>query len=170
MRSARLDRASTNLADPTLRETPQHHRASAVPSRTFLPFPPVRLCRFSDGRGRDPTAHVPGDFAADRRTTAAASACAGLRRSIGHALKSNRREECVQNPRENGQISCSPTVSGCPRYGSGPRHPPVLPERRKTQKFALVRGSYGESQVRTLHPVLISIFALFGEISPLNRF
>jgi hypothetical protein len=40
---------------------------------------PRPLCRLSDGRGRHPTANVPGDLAADRGTTAAATTSAGVR-------------------------------------------------------------------------------------------
>jgi hypothetical protein len=36
----------------------------------------------TNGRGRHPPADVPEDFAADRRTPAAASACTGMRRSM----------------------------------------------------------------------------------------
>src|SRR5260370_28465036 len=43
---------------------------------------PRSLCRLPDGRGRHPTTNVSGDFAADRGTTAAASPCASMRRSM----------------------------------------------------------------------------------------
>ena len=43
---------------------------------------PRPLCRLPDGRGRHPTANVPGDFAADRGTTAAATTSASVRRSM----------------------------------------------------------------------------------------
>ena len=55
---------------------------------------PRPLCRLPDGRGRHPTANVPGDFAADRGTTAAAATCARVRRRSS-AFKSTRQEECV---------------------------------------------------------------------------
>ena len=63
------------------------------------------------GRGRHPTANVPGDFAADRGTTAAAATSACVR----------RRWSCVQerqmggvrpNASENGQISHLAAVRG----------------------------------------------------------
>jgi hypothetical protein len=41
---------------------------------------PRTLCRLSDGRGRHPTANVPGDFAIDRGTTAAVTTSARVRR------------------------------------------------------------------------------------------
>ena len=75
-----------------------------------------------------------GDFAAHRRTTAAATACASMR----------RRWSCVQgqppggvrsNAKENGQISRSTTVGAAQGDGSRPRRPPVLPERRKSAKI-----------------------------------
>ena len=43
---------------------------------------PRPLRRLPDGRGRHPTANVPGDFAADCGTTAAATTSAGVRRSM----------------------------------------------------------------------------------------
>src|ERR1035437_5597703 len=43
---------------------------------------PRTLCRLPDGRGRHPTANVPGDFAADRGTTATATTSAGVRRPM----------------------------------------------------------------------------------------
>ena len=43
---------------------------------------PRPLCRLSDGRGRHPTADVPGDFAADRGTAAAAATSASMRRAM----------------------------------------------------------------------------------------
>src|SRR5262249_15642681 len=43
---------------------------------------PRPLCYLPDGRGRHPTANVPGDSAADRGTTAAATTHASMKRSI----------------------------------------------------------------------------------------
>jgi len=51
--------------------------ANAVRSRQPRP-----LCRIPNGRGRHPATNVPGDFAADRRTTAAATTSACVRRSM----------------------------------------------------------------------------------------
>src|SRR5882757_6688968 len=58
---------------------------------------PRTLCRLPNRGGRHPTANVPGDFAADRGTTAAAATGAGVRRSTMHS-GSNRWEECVPIP------------------------------------------------------------------------
>src|SRR5262244_580441 len=55
---------------------------------------PRTLCRLPNGGGRHPTTNVPGDSAADRGTTAAATTSA----SVSHAFKSNRQKECVQMP------------------------------------------------------------------------
>jgi hypothetical protein len=52
------------------------------------------LCRLPNGRGRHPTANVPGDFAADRRTATAATTSASVRRPIVMRSRA-RREECV---------------------------------------------------------------------------
>src|ERR1700674_6023642 len=43
---------------------------------------PRTLCRLPDGRGRHPTANVPGDFAAHRGTTTATATSASMKRSI----------------------------------------------------------------------------------------
>src|SRR5262245_35086050 len=43
---------------------------------------PRPLCRLPNGRGRHPTANVPGDFAAHRGTAAAATTSASVRRSM----------------------------------------------------------------------------------------
>ncbi len=43
---------------------------------------PRTLCRLPDGRGRHPTANVPGDFAADRGTTATATTSTCVRRPM----------------------------------------------------------------------------------------
>ena len=43
---------------------------------------PRPLCRLPNGRGRHPTANVPGDFAAHRGTAAAAATSASVRRSM----------------------------------------------------------------------------------------
>jgi hypothetical protein len=43
---------------------------------------PWSLCRLPDGRGRHPTANVPGDFAPDRGTTTATATSASMKRSI----------------------------------------------------------------------------------------
>ena len=43
---------------------------------------PRQLCRLPDGRGRHPTANVPGDFAPDRGTTTATATSASMKRSI----------------------------------------------------------------------------------------
>ena len=56
------------------------------------------LNRLPDGRGRHPTANVPGDFAAHRGTAAAAATSASIETFDSHAFKSYRREECVRMP------------------------------------------------------------------------
>ena len=46
---------------------------------------PRPLCRLPDGRGRHPTANVPGDSAVDRGATAAATTSASVRRDVMHS-------------------------------------------------------------------------------------
>src|SRR4249919_3196741 len=43
---------------------------------------PRTLCRLPNGGGRHPTANVPGDFAADRGTTAATATSTSMKRTI----------------------------------------------------------------------------------------
>src|SRR6266540_1904801 len=57
---------------------------------------PRPLHHLPNGRGRHRTANVPGDFAAHRGATAAATTSASVRRSV--SFKSNRQKECVQMP------------------------------------------------------------------------
>src|SRR6478752_4755148 len=59
---------------------------------------PRTLCRLPNGGGRHPTTNVPGDSAADRGTTAAATARASMKRSIVTRSRANQQEECVQMP------------------------------------------------------------------------
>ena len=104
---------------------------------------PRPLHRLPDGRGRHPTANVPGDSAPDRRTTAAASACANMR----------CRWLCAQeqpiggvrpNARENGQISPAAAVRAVRDDGTRPRRHPLLRERGKIAKMhagsGVIRG------------------------------
>ena len=53
---------------------------------------PRTLCRLPNGGGRHPTANVPGDFAADRGTTAATATSASMKRTIAiHSTATDRR-------------------------------------------------------------------------------
>jgi Transposase DDE domain group 1 len=87
---------------------------------------PRPLCRIPNGRGRHPATNVPGDFAADRRTTAAASACANMR--------------C----RWYGQISPAAAVRAVRDDGPRPRRHSLLRERGKIAKMharsGVIRG------------------------------
>ena len=56
---------------------------------------PRPLCRLPNGRGRHPTANVPGDFAAHRGTAAAATTSASVRRSMVVRSRPTKPEECV---------------------------------------------------------------------------
>src|SRR6516164_1235144 len=82
---------------------------------------PRPLCYLPDGRGRHPTANVPGDFAAHRGATAAATTSASVRRFRCHAFKSNRQKECVQMP---GKMARSDSQTPLGQSGmSGAIHP-----------------------------------------------
>ena len=92
---------------------------------------PWPLRHFPDGRGRGAEGIVPGDFAADRGTTATATTRACVR----------RRWSCVQqlpmggvrpNASENGQISRSTTVRAARAAGKRRHLASVLRQGRKT--------------------------------------
>ena len=75
---------------------------------------PRPLCRLPDGRGRHPTANVPGDFAADRGTTAAATTSASVRRAM---VMRSRATDGRSASKCQGKWPDQPLDhrSGCPR-------------------------------------------------------
>src|SRR6516162_686631 len=75
---------------------------------------PRPLCRLPNGGGRHPTTNVPGDSAADRGTTAAATTRASVRRSMS-CIQEQLTEGVRPNAREIGQIRPSTKRSGYPR-------------------------------------------------------
>src|SRR5262249_10397714 len=89
---------------------------------------PRSLCYLPDGRGRHRTANVPGDFAAHRGSTAAATTSASLRRSMS-CIQEQPTEGVRPNARENGQIRPSSRRSG---YAGSSQHlASVLQEGRE---------------------------------------
>src|SRR5271165_424782 len=97
---------------------------------------PRSLCRLSDGRGRHPTADVPGDFAADCGTTAAATTSASVRRPLGYAYSSNRTGGVCPNANESGQIRPSTSIPAAPDAGSCPCLASGLREARKKWEYS----------------------------------
>src|SRR5215813_6242061 len=80
---------------------------------------PRPLRRLPDGRGCHPTANVPGDFAAHRGTTAAATPSASMRRSI--VMRSRATTGRVRpNVKENGQLRPSNAIPDAWKAGSRP--------------------------------------------------
>src|SRR5712671_116516 len=65
---------------------------------------PRTLCRLPNGGGRHPTTNVPGDTAADRGTTAAATTRASMKRSIVTRSSAIDRRNARPDARENNQI------------------------------------------------------------------
>ena len=116
---------------------------------------PWPLCRLSDGRGRHPSANVPGDFTAHCGTTAAATTSASMRPSMGS--KSNRREQYVQMP---AKIARS---AGRPPFGLPEMLVAVHTSRlscREAEKapiFTPVQESSGESKL-----ILLKTFTCSG--------
>ena len=104
---------------------------------------PRPLCYLPDGRGRDPTANVPRDFAAHRGTAAAATTSASVRRSmscIQEQPTEGVRPKCQGNRR---QSNTARTV------GNAGSHPPsrilASSQFRKRLPSTSVQGSSGES-------------------------
>src|ERR1035437_8060330 len=104
------------------------------------------------GRGRYPTANVPGDFAADRRTATAATTSASVR----------ARWSCVHeqptggvrpNARENGQIRPSTIVRASRGAGNRRHLASVLRQGRKPRILTPVWESSGESRFKLNPPI-----------------
>src|SRR5262252_7829546 len=70
---------------------------------------PRSLCYLPNGGGRYPTTNVPGDSAADRGTTAAATPPRQHEAFDCHAFKRNRQEECVQMPVKIARSAARPS-------------------------------------------------------------
>src|SRR5665811_1446498 len=101
------------------------------------------------GRGRYPTANVPGDFAADRRTATAATTSASVRARCS-CVQEQPMGECVQMPAKKARSAPRPP-SGLPEVTVAVRIAPLpCREPGKPRVFTAVRESSGESQSRTL--------------------
>ena len=116
---------------------------------------PRPLCCLPDGRGRHRTANVRGDFAADRRTTAAATTSARVRR------RSSRIQEHPTGgvplmPGKMARFSPSTIVRAVQAAASHPRLASVLQQGRKTRIFTPVWGPSGESRLDMLRALLES--------------
>ena len=106
-----LDRRRGLVAGPAGYRRLNEHVEQAA-SEQFAVGEPRTLCRFPNGGGRNPTANVPGDFVADRRTTATATT--SVRRSmVMHSGATDGRSAC----QSQGKRPSQPLDhrSGCPR-------------------------------------------------------
>ena len=98
-----------------------------------------RLRRLSNGGGRHPTTNVPGDTAADRGITAAATTRASMKRSIvtrSRAIDGGMRPDAS----ENSQISCSTIVRAARAAGSHPHLASVLQQGGKSANICVSLG------------------------------
>src|SRR5262249_46897461 len=86
---------------------------------------PRPVCCLPDGRGRHPTANVPGDFAIDRGTTTAAATSARVRRRSSRIQK-HPTGGVRPNASENSQISPSTIARAARAAGSHPHFASVL--------------------------------------------
>src|SRR5262245_50661419 len=126
---------------------------------------------------RHRTANVPGDFAAHRGATAAATTSA----SVSHAFKSNRQKECVQMPGKMARSDPRPSLRVTRGAGSGQHLASVLQEGRENANIdaglgfiwrisvdgsAAIDGDYFEPDLRqprrTLLVLLIKVFCSFA--------
>src|SRR5262249_5922197 len=105
---------------------------------------PWPLCRLPDGRGRHPTANVPGDSAAHRGTAAAATTSASMRRSTVMRSRATDRRS-ASKCQGDGQIRPSTKRSGCLRVPVGVRTSRLSSrETGEALIFTPVRESSGE--------------------------
>jgi hypothetical protein len=85
-------------------QVPQVALLMIIPGREGRQPRPLR--RIPDGRGRHPSANIPGGFTAHCETTAAATTSASMRPSM--ACKSNRREQYLQMPTKIARSAARP--------------------------------------------------------------
>jgi len=109
---------------------------------------PWPLHRLPDGRGRNPSTNVPGDFAADCRTATEASARAGVRQPM---IMRSRTPDGGSTPGcEAKPDTSAPTTPGRARIASD--RPPTrtaLPGSQENRYDApQIRCSSGESQMK----------------------
>src|SRR5262249_25195269 len=112
---------------------------------------PRPLCYLPDGRGRHPAANVPGDFAADRGTTAAAATSAGVRRSmVMHSRATDRRNASQMAGKIARSTPRPPFGSPVVRVAAGSSRL-ASREARKSLLFTPVRVSSGECRMNNNH-------------------
>ena len=89
-----------------------------------------RYARPPDGRGRYPTANVPGDIAADRGTTAATTTSAGVRRPM---VMRSSQPGCIQIPGKKARSALDQRAGcqGCRRRSASRDCPAGRPEKRE---------------------------------------
>ena len=94
-----------------------------------------RYVAFQMAEGRHPSANVPGDIAADRRTATEAATRASVRRPMVMRSRATDGRGVRPDACENGQISPSITVRAARGDGGRPGRQPVLPERGESAKI-----------------------------------
>jgi hypothetical protein len=115
---------------------------------------PRTLCRIPNGGGRHPTTNVPGDTAADRGATAAATTRAGMKCSIVTRVQEQSTGGMRPDASENSQISSSTIVRTARAAGSHPHLASVLQQGRKSANIrvslGVIRGIPGTYERRHL--------------------
>src|SRR6201993_4327907 len=116
---------------------------------------PRPLRRLPDGRGRHPTANVRGYLAIDRRTTAAATTSASVRRSmVMHSAATDRRSASkCQGKWPDQALNASWTAWSIGSWQD--LQFCACPQSRKSLTFTSVRDSTGESRLNAIPPGLL---------------
>src|SRR5260221_10054364 len=96
--------------------------------------------RLPNGGGRHPTTNVPGDSAADRGTTAAATTRASMKRLIVTRVQAQSTGGMRPDASENSQISPSTIVRAARAPGSHPHLASVLLQGRKSANIHASSG------------------------------
>src|SRR5713101_2079138 len=135
---------------------------------------PRTLCRLPNGGGRHPTTNVPGDSAADRGTTAAATTRASMKRLIVTRVQAQSTGGMRPDASENSQISPSTIVRAARAAGSHPHLASVLLQGRKSANIhanlgviweipAHMNGGGQPMRYRNREPFLLSRGKMCGQ-------
>src|SRR5215813_13633483 len=121
---------------------------------------PRTLCRLPNGGGRHPTTNVPGDSAADRGTTAAATTRARLSRVQAQSTGGMRPDAS-----ENSQINPSTIVRAARAAGSQPYLPSGFQGRCKIATlhagFGVIRGMSVQRSIENFRNRLVWIYRTY---------
>ena len=107
---------------------------------------PRPLYRFPDGRGRHPTANVPGDIELIAPNYGRSRHRHQRETTDGHAFKGNRREQCVRMPGKTARLTPNdrPGRAECWQQSAPRARLAVTPEKREySRQFGVHPGNIG---------------------------